>query len=419
MRNHHQNSILFVVFFVIAAGLLAGCGQNDLPEPTAVSEEIVVGEKRPFSSSTPTPIPPTQTPTATPEPATPNPTEFTTHIVSTNTPNPIITATQLPKFQEVDAPTIPEEEPFWADLKSQGYEIFESAAVIGPKDYIYAAYLVRDPESYDVLMGRSGSEACRLAIYRFSEENAEFIQTFETPGQPATCRFNWAGSVTEKPEFFTKQQILGISGYWSDINQNEHPEIGIYYNYCFNACIDEGIPDIQFYEIESTFSVNNITNSLPGRLVPSAIWSSPYLPDLPVLEVQQETKWFQAESFWQFGWDGTQYVDQTYAYQQAYLENALDKADFIQNKYSDESPKYNLEYIYEILFSLEKAGLTEEGYDLFMELTEPENWLEATDSDIELLNWTRTEAENDFINNRKFVFRLINCEIDPTLGFCP
>jgi hypothetical protein len=108
MRNHHQNSIFFVILFVIAAGLLAGCGQDDLPEPTLVSEEVEVVEKRPFSSPTPTTIPPTQTPV----PA------LTSTPLATSTPKPSPTSTAVPTNSPTQIPAWNEEITRVATLKS-------------------------------------------------------------------------------------------------------------------------------------------------------------------------------------------------------------------------------------------------------------------------------------------------------------
>ncbi|MCA9932506.1 MAG: hypothetical protein H6662_18210 [Ardenticatenaceae bacterium] len=303
----------------------------------------------------------------------------------------------------------------------------ESTAVIGPKDYVYAAYLLRDPAFFDPGMGITGPEACRLAIYRFTQSNGEFLRTFGAPGTVSLCHFNWVeegewwSPGSDDPNRVIKNRAtLGVSGNWSDINQNDLPEVGIYYNYCFNACLDYGIPDTRFYEIQSTSQVVEITANLPGVILPWELLTFPILDHIPAFEVRTPNKWDRLESPWIFTWDGNQFVDRTANYQREYLSMAEETASRIRETFTEsEHPKWHLRSIYTILFNLEKAGLREEGFNLFLELTDPQNWSIADATDIQLLYWIREQVEADYASGSPFGYYLYNCSIDPSGIYCP
>jgi len=379
--------------------LVVGCTVVATPTPTSTTAAVNV---EPLVDERPSGIP-TATVNAEEMEITITP-SLTNTTVPTGTPYPKREAastpvpTLPPKFVEIEAPPIPYDS-FWSKLEENGYEVLESTAVIGPKEYTYAAYLLRDPSSFDPILAKSGPEACRLALYGFNESTSELLFTIGAPGPVSICQFGWA----EESEFWVgpdhqttlvrNREILGVSGDWSDINQNSLPEVGVYYNYCFNACVNYGVPETRFYEIHSTSHAEEITATLPGVILPWELLTYPILEHIPVFEVRSITKWDRIESPWIFTWNGNQFMDRTSNYQSEYLAMAEESASKIRGNFADnEHPTWHLESIYTILFNLEKAGLREKGFDLFLELTDPQNWPQATETDIQFLHWVRQEV---------------------------
>ncbi len=287
-----------------------------------VRDEVIEVEGK-TAVSTPTP---TQTETA----VTPLSTSIATLPSATYIPTVIFETTIQPTTVPINAnDDIP------ANMQNKEYEIVFSTSEIGPESLVYSVYAFKDSSLEPAYGGETNSEICRLAFYRWNGTHNELIADFGAATYPRSSRYggfpvNCSLANWNDDSWFTDiwgsdwpldeiRNTLNLDGYWSDINQNGLPEVGIFFWYCSNACRGyEG--SVHFYEIQDTVTVSHISANFEGILLP---WKMPYSKDPATILLFDPSLEYEPynyiETWWIYAWDGVQYADVTANYAENYL----------------------------------------------------------------------------------------------------
>jgi hypothetical protein len=299
------------------------------------------------------------------------------------------TSTATPELTNFPGPTAAsiENNVFAEDLLNRDHVLLASSSVIGPRDFVYSAYLFNNTR-IDPIVDEPRTDICRLAIYRLDGNENGLLSSFTGPlyapnnryTYPVYCEaINWdvpsqevlgGGEIT--PE---TRALLGLDGYWSDINQNGLPEFAVYYQYCSQGCLDFGAVDVHFYEIKNTYQPTDITADLPGVIHPWNIVHNANPLDIwvydPTLEYEPLV---YIESSWIYAWNGSDYEDVTANYQSEYSAEIDRLTTEIRNQYNAPITETRIDML-QILVLANKAKLPKEQIlTTFLDITDPIHW---------------------------------------------
>ncbi|MBC8504404.1 MAG: hypothetical protein H8D34_06080 [Chloroflexi bacterium] len=307
-----------------------------------------------------------------------------------------------------------EQDAFASDLQRRGYELITSSSTIGPKNFVYSAYLFSNTK-IDPTVDETNPEICRLAIYRLDEDQNSLLRSFTAPQYPEGAHYNfpvsceavnwdspsanitWGGAIP--PEI---RKLLGLHGNWSDINQNGLLEFAVYYQYCNQGCIDYGAVAVHFYEIKNTFQLMNITADLPGVIRPWNIIHYTDPLDLWVYELIEYEPNVFIESSWIYAWDGREFEDVTSQHAGEYKVNIDQIVADIQDQYGMTITHTQTDFL-EILVLSNKAKLPhEQALGTFLDVTNPAHWPGSDKAMNCWLQLARAYAQRDADANRPF-----------------
>jgi len=346
---------------------------------------------------------PTSTSSTTGQTQTPEPSQTSTVTTEASLTTPLPTAAPV------------ENDVFVADLLRRGYDLSASSSTIGPKDFIYSAYLFSNTK-IDPMTDEPRPEICRLAIYRLDEDENALLRSFTAPQYPEDSRYTfpvscevitwdapspditWGGEIT--PEI---RYLLGLDGHWSDINQNGLPEFAVYYQYCNQGCLDYGAVAVHFYEIKNTYQPVNITADLPGVIHPWNVVHNRDPLDIwvydPALEYEPQVF---IESSWIFAWDSSEYKNFTSQHAHEYKVQIDQIAADIQDEYGMAITNTRVDFL-KILVLSNKAELPPgQTLETFLDVTNPAHW-PGTDSTMSCwLQLARAYAQRDADADRPF-----------------
>lgn len=369
----------FLLFFVTAVLLsIAACSTTvpeepvlETPEPTSLPDAT----ETKIVSPTPTPVTIIET------------IEPTSTIAPTETATPPPVATIEPEIPPID---------FALAHDLDGYVELQSAILQQQDGKRYLAYAVRDGEiDTNDPNFRSSSEVCRVAFFKWQDDQLDYIGSFPAPVYPGSTneaspywcvlidweQSNWRDPYLSYAPFWptiqseNSEEILNLQSAGSDINNNGLPEFAVEYQYCNNACWNWGIVATHFYEIQPDGAVVNITADLPGAVVPffNLVHDNHpgtlYLYDWGYVGPDSVV-----DSWWIYSWQDGKYVDTTPQYADDILAWGDDWLAEIQLKYGTSLewlPPYEFS---QILFQYEKAGLQDEAVRIFSAIAEFDNW---------------------------------------------
>lgn len=246
-----------------------------------------------------------------------SPTE--TGVLNLPTLTPMPTVTVAVQQESIPLP-LSEDDPFLKQLEEQDYEIIFSTSHNDPEKFPYTLVALKDSRLAPEFGGETNSQICRLAFYHWNGSENKLMADFSAPtypenarfrGYPVTCALaNW-----DNNSWFTDvwgpqwpldeiREVLNLDGYWSDINKNGLPEVGIFYWYCSNACYGyEGA--VHFYEFQNEETVEHITSELKGILLPWNILQSTSPLTLKLFDPSLEYEPHRyIDRWWYYAWDG-------------------------------------------------------------------------------------------------------------------
>lgn len=352
-----------------------------------------------------------------------------------STPQPAASLTQTPdtageNASPTTAPTVPlptaaplNDDSFATDLQNRGYALIAASSIIGPKDYIYSAYLFSHT-------GLDPSAAiCRLAFTRYEPNNNELLRYFAAPGYPAGSGYtfpinceavNWdappehlIGEAELSPEI---RSLLGFNGQWSDINQNGLPEFAVAYPYCAQDCPEYGEVALHFFELKNTYKVVDITAALPGVVQPWHMFHSGNPLHIWVYDPAQYETGIPIQSAWLFAWDGSEFKDDTPQHASEYSAQIDQLVEEIKTEYGMALTQTRVEFI-RILMLGNKAELPQQQtLTTFLEVSDPVHWPGTNLTLSCWLEFARAYAQRDTQNNQLFSLPPTQPEINsPTL----
>jgi len=348
-------------------------------------------------------------PTNTVEISNPNQQSPTT----TSTPTPTETSGTKtlpgPTAASIDADV------FAQDLLSRDHELLASSSTIGPKDFVYSAYLFRN-NRIDPIVDETRTDICRLAIYRLDDGENELLRSFTGPlyapnnryTYPVYCEaINWdspsqkiveGGKITQET-----RTLLGFNGYWSDINQNGLPEFAVFYQYCAQGCLNFGAVAVHFYEIKNTYQLVDITADLPGVIQPWKLVHRSEPLDLWVYDNALEyMPLIYIESYWIYAWDETKFTNVSSKYQSEYAAQIDQIASGIRDKYGLALTEPNFEML-QILVLSNKANLSQsQTLATFMDLSNPNHWPGTNATQTCWLQLARAYAQRNAAKGQSF-----------------
>lgn len=357
---------------------MAACGT--VPKATATLTIL------PTHTATVTARPPT--PTVTPSPRPPTAT-------ATDTPTPA--PTQPPHGTPDDAT--------WQELQNLDYRIVTSAMTRGPEGYLYRAYLLTNPAYKSMMMAdlgepggtESGPGICTLLFYRWEGDRYTLVQSVGEREAPVVCSaYDWSGWGSP-----SDRVALGLRGYWSDINANGLPEFAVYKWWCL-LCHWWELGNIDFYEIQTAHQVANVAADINGAIVPGII-----LHTADPLTIWVYDPWYAnfetVMVYSVYEWQSNQYVNVSTQYgseYQAQLEAVVAEIKASGGSTSPVGPQHS---VLEILVLTERGGLDRRmGLEAFLDVTELDNYPDATPEERCWLQLARAHAQIDFENGVPF-----------------
>jgi hypothetical protein len=354
---------------------------------------------------------PTNTIAAVADPGSPNANTAQTAQSQTLTPTPSVT----PETNPVATAASIQDNVFAEDLLNRNHSISASSSVIGPKDFVYSAYLFIN-NRIDPAIEEPRPEICRLAIYRQDVNVNELIYSFTTPryapnnryGYPAYCEaINWdspSQNVVWGAQIAPETRaLLGLNGYWSDINQNGLPEFAIYYQYCVTGCLDYGAVAVHFYEIKNTYQPADITAELPGVIHPWNIVHRNEPLDIWVYDHTQEYEpLVYIESSWIYAWDGTKYKDVSTSFQAEYQSQIDQIANEIRTGFGQPITTTRVDMLQILMLSNKSDLPQQQTLQTFLDISNPAHWPGTNPTLTCWLQLARAYAQRDVVKGRPF-----------------
>ena len=314
------------------------------------------------------------------------------------------------------APTVPlptaaplKEDSFSTDLQNRGYTLIAASSTIGPKDYIYSAYLFSNTEL------DPSAAICRLAFTRYEPNNNELLRYFTAPSYPAGSGYtfpvsceavNWdappehlIGETELSPETRT---MLGFNGQWSDINQNGLPEFAVAYQYCAQDCPEYGEVALHFFELKNTYKIVDITATLPGIVQPWHMFHSGNPLHIWVYDPTEYESGIAIQSTYIFAWGSSEFKNVTPQRANEYSAQIDQVVEEIEADYGMALTQTRVDFI-QILMLGNKAELPQpQTLTTFLDVSDPAHW---PGTNLTLSCWlelARANAQRDTQNNQPF-----------------
>ena len=198
------------------------------------------------------------------------------------------------------------------------------------------------------------------------------------------------------------REQIGAQGYLTDINGNGWPEIAAWGQYCLNGCLDYGVIDTAFFELQPDGSWHNLTAGVPGLIDPFYQFVVAGVPgSLVAMNKVGWDKLNQITTSHFFIWDGEQFVENSAEYADWVTDWGESLADEVRAELGQPIDDWRLEF-HRILRQYDVVGLRAEGLALFLKLTELNNW---PGTDFHFRCWlqvSRTMAQEEMATGQPF-----------------
>lgn len=388
---------------VIMLGFLVGCGSPSVTTPAPVLS--------PINAKTATPVA-TMTFTA-PEPTA---TSIYFDLVMTPTPWawPVETAVPLSKSDSL-----------YLQLTQKGYKLTSSGSLVGPGGFTYSAHLFINTDSpHYYSLNPTTKETIIVAFYRRDGAKDVFLGTQYLPliesndinsdyGEYADyagiLNWNWQrdelGLVLDFQGDNQMRPILKQYNFSSDVNQNGLPEFAVSMEFCSICSKPEG--GIQLFEIQDTSVVKNITQNMPKLTLFKPHSKTPF-----TFYTYDKLGSFSYVYLYYvilvdriYAWDGSEFIDVSSRYADEYLADANRIISNVKLSYGDSFDKVEIPpgpLILKILKLYEAAGMSKQGLQVFLDLTDSSHWPGSSNESLCWLQLARATAQQDMAKNREF-----------------
>lgn len=399
MRRTVMNTLLLFAIGIFSSA----CGGNLIETPTITSTPTLIATytSLPKTSSTPTKI-------------------------------PLPTKTLLPPSPTSNVISLSENDEQYLQLKDRGYRLISSGSLVGPEGFTYSAYLFINPDLSPLYAGADPTkDTLLITFYRWDGEKNEFL---DAQGLSAVDNiYPVAANIADWDQPFSGIRLLDViieadeetkpllkqENYSSDFNQNGLPEFTVAVEYCPLSCTHP-TSGVQLFEIQTSERVKNITEGLPGLTHFNMHSKNPFT--FYVWDSDPYDIYVDIGSYWIYTWDGSKFVDVSTNYANTYVEDANSIVSDLKSQYGkpfDEGLIRSEVEVLTILQLYEKAGLSKEGLQVFLDITDISHWNNTSSVSQCWLQISRAMAQEDFKQHGKFdlppSYSLGFNEIDHTL----
>ncbi len=331
----------------------------------------------------------------------------------TNTSFPTITA--IPPSPTSNVISLSENDEQYLQLKDKGYSLISSGSLVDPEGFTYSAYLFVNPDLSPLYAGSDPTkDTLVISFYRWDGEKNKFVSA---QGLPAVDNvYAVAAGIADWDQPFSgivqqdiiveaneeTKLLLKQENYSSDFNQNGLPEFALGVAYCPLSCTHP-TDGIQLFEIQSPEKVINITEDLPGLTHFDMHSKNPFT--FYVWDSDPYDIYVKVASYWIYAWDGSKFVDVSKSYKEDYVADANSIANNLKARYGkpfDEGEIRSETDVLTILKLYEKAGMSEEGLQVFLDVTNISHWPNTSNMSQCWLQISRAMAQEDFKRNRIF-----------------
>jgi hypothetical protein len=287
--------------------------------------------------------------------------------------------------------------------------------LVGPEGFTYSAYLFVNPDLSPLYAGSDPTkDTLVITFYRWDGEKNEFLGAQNLPAVDNV--YAAAAGIADWDQPFSGIKLLDVylladeetrpffkqDSYSSDFNQNGLPEFTVGVAYCPLSCTHPA-DGIQLFEIQTTERVKNITEGLPGRTHFNIHSKNPftfYVGDSNPYDI-----YVDVGSYWIYAWDGSKFIDVSKSYKEDYVADADSIVNHLKAQYGkpfDEGEIRSETDVLTILKLYEKAGMSEEGLQVFLDVTDISHWPNTSTMSQCWLQISRAMAQEDFEQHRNF-----------------
>jgi hypothetical protein len=336
---------------------------------------------------------------------------------TTSTPahTPFPTQTPIQPAPTSNVISLSENDEHYLQLKDKGYRLVSSGSLVGPEGFTYSAYLFVNPALSPLYAGSDPTkDTLVIAFYRWDGEKNEFINA---QGLPAVDNVQAsAAGIADWDQPYSGIELLDVylvadeetkpffkqGKYSSDFNQNGLPEFTVAVEYCPLSCTHP-TDGLQLFEIQTPDRVKNITEDLPGLTHFDMHSKNPftfYVGDSDPYDI-----YVDIGSYWIYAWDGSKFVDVSKSYTEDYMADANSIVSNLKSHYGkpfDEGEIRSEIDVLTILKLYEKAGISEEGLQVFLDITDISHWPNTSTMSQCWLQISRAMAQEDLKRHRNF-----------------
>lgn len=344
----------------------------------------------------------------------------------TKTPSdddPLPTFTPFPWPAETAVP-LSENDSLYVQLTQKGYKLTSSGSLIGPEGFIYSAHLFINTDSpYYNSLNPATKETIIVAFYRRDGVKdvllgVQYLPSIDDPyygneyaDVAGILNWNWQFPVQlqmlrmdiSSEAAAETRPILKQSNFSSDVNQNGLPEFTVLMQFCVCSKPEAGI---QLFEIQNTAVVKNITQNIPKLTLFKPHSKTPF-----TFYVHDKLGGFSYEYLYYlivvdriYAWEGSEFIDVSSRYADEYLTEANGIISQVKPFYGDSFDKVELPAILllRILKLYEAAGLSKEGLQVFLDVTDSSHWPGSSNEFFCWLQLARATAQQDVAKHQEF-----------------
>lgn len=388
---------------VIALGFLVSCGTSSVASPVPVLSPTLAKTTTPMSTVTFAAPAPTKTP---------------------SDDDPVPTFTPFPWPAETAIP-LSEKDSLYLQLTQKGYRLTSSGSLIGPGGFTYSAHLFintvspyyynsLDPATKETILvafyRRDGAKDVLLGV-QYLPPIEDYYSGVEYADVAGILNWNWPFYVqpqmlhmdVELEADAETRPILNQYNFSSDVNQNGLPEFTVLMQFCVCSKPEGGI---QLFEVQNTAVVKNITQNIPKLTFFKPHSKTPF-----TFYVRDKLGGFSYEYLYYlivvdriYAWEGSEFIDVSSRYADEYLTEANGIISQVKPFYGSSFEKVEIPdpLILRILKLYEAAGMSKQGLQVFLELTDSSHWPGSPNESLCWLQLARATAQQDIATNQEF-----------------
>jgi hypothetical protein len=259
-------------------------------------------------------------------------------------------------------------------------------------DKRYVAYVFGEsPESFSGRM---------VLIYRF-ENDEPVLVLHSLPGEAPSLP-SISGAFDARTED------------WNDLNRDGQPDLLIYYNMLGTG--SGGVDQVYLVQVDHNGELVELTEPIYNdfHLAPYVIEDIDQDGILELIVGDYRGEWYGSShadgvaSFQIYAWESDGSVSDVSAnFAEMYEEDITRTTTIVRDSYSKSLSKRDMVNVmaqaFGLLMAYENSGRRDEGWQIYWELTNPENWPQASSESLEIINERRGQHRTQYEAGQRFV----------------